>query len=541
MVWNSGKLVVIFLFAAASVGLAQVNRYIVFFKDKAGTTFTVNKPLDFLSQRAVDRRIRQAISVSEMDLPVNPNYVKGVRDLGINTFFTTKWMNGVLVQCDASSIPAIENLSFVDRVEFVAPYERLLVEGRKHVDLKTKELKTASSTKAQLQMIGLDEMHAAGYEGDNILIGIFDGGFLGVNTAPPFQHIFDENRINLSASKDFVTNSKNVFQYDEHGTEVFSVIAAYQDGFYSGGSYDADYQLFVTEDVGSEYRIEEYNWLFAAERADSAGVDVVNSSLGYYDFDYTSMDYEKGAMDGKTTIVSRAAQRLADKGVIVVCSAGNEGGISWQIITAPADAKDVLAIANVNSAGQRSGSSSIGPSADGRIKPDVAALGVNTSVIRPNGTLGTASGTSLAAPLITSLAAGVWQRYPNLTNIEVIEAIRKSASQANNPDKFLGYGIPNFKAVVNYVEDSHQENIFEIYPNPITKDTITIKPNDPGQVGSCKVEVLTAQGQTVYQADVNFSWLNRTYTSNVTGLPAGLYFMRILWGDRKFTFRMIKV
>ena len=194
-----------------------------------------------------------------------------------------------------------------------------------------------------------------GTRGEDIVIGIFDGGFQGVNTGAPFQHIFNENRINLAVSKDFVTNSDDVFQFDEHGTEVFSVIAAYQDGFFTGGSYEANYQLYVTEDVVGEYRIEEYNWLFAAERADSAGVDVVNSSLGYYDFDQLAMDYPKSAMDGKTTVVSKAAQMLADRGVIVVCSAGNEGGIAWQIITAPADAKDVLAVGNVNSSGSTGG------------------------------------------------------------------------------------------------------------------------------------------------------------------------------------------
>lgn len=540
MGWSSLKLFIVLVFVATT-GFGQVNRYMVFFKDKSGTAYSTSTPLNFLSQRAIDRRIKQGISVAPEDLPVNRNYVDGVKDAGADTFFTTRWMNGLLIQCDAVLISAIEDLPYVDHVELVAPNERLLVEGRKRVELKTKELKTASSTKVQLQMIGLDEMHDAGYEGQNIVVGIFDGGFQGVNTAAPFQHIFEEDRIDLAISKDFVTNSSDVFQFDNHGTQVFSVMAAHQEGFYEGGSYEANYQLYVTEDVGSEHRIEEYNWLFAAERADSAGVDIVNSSLGYYDFDTPSTDYPKAAMDGKTTVVTRAAQMLADRGVVVVCSAGNEGGIAWQIITAPADAKDVLAIANVNSMGERAGSSSIGPSADGRIKPDVAAMGVNTSVIKPNGSVGTASGTSLAAPLITSLVAGVWQRYPNLSNIEVMNAIRNSSSQATNPDNFLGYGIPNFKAVVNYVEEAHQENIFEVYPNPITNDSITIRPFDPTQVTSCKVEVLSSQGQTIYETMVNFSWSNRTYTSSVTGLPSGMYFMRILWNDKKFTFRVIKV
>jgi hypothetical protein len=161
--------------------------------------------------------------------------------------------------------------------------------------------------------------------------------------------------------------------------------------------------------------------------------------------------------------------------------------------------------------------------------------------VKPNGSLGTASGTSLAAPLVTSLAAGLRQRYPNLSNIEIMNAIRKSASQSANPDNLLGYGIPNYKAVVNYIEQSHQQNVFEVYPNPVTRDSITISPFDPDQVRSCKVEVLTSQGQTVYEASVNFSWANRTHTSYVTSLPSGVYFMRISWKDKRFTYRVVKV
>ncbi len=540
MVWSRISLVVVFLFFTSAL-FAQVNRYMVFFKDKNGSGFTTGSPTDFLSQRAIDRRIQQAIPITEQDFPVNGNYVLEVRDAGADVFFTTRWMNGVLVQCNASLVSTIESLPSVDRVEYVAPNTRLQNNGRNKNSSKSKSVKAAVKTQAQLQMIGLDEMQSAGYKGQSIVIGIFDSGFQGVNVAAPFQHIFNEGRINLEVSKDFVSNTSNVFQYDAHGTEVFSVIAAYQDGTFTGGSYLADYQLYVTEDVPTEYRIEEYNWLFAAERADSAGVDIINSSLGYYDFDDASMDYPKSALDGKTTVVSKAAQFAADRGIVVVCSAGNEGGRAWQIITAPADAKDVLAIANVNSMGIRSGSSSIGPAADGRIKPDLAAMGVSTSVIKSDGTSGSASGTSLSSPLVTSLVAGVWQRYPELTNKEVMEVIRNSASQSNNPDNLLGFGIPNFKAVVNFLERIPQENTFEVYPNPISSDTLTVKPYDPSAVGSCRVEILSANGQVVYNGEVSFSWLNRSYTADLSQLTAGIYFLHVWWEDKRYTYRLVKV
>lgn len=539
MGWSKIIVTLVFL-TGALVSNAQENRYMVFFKDKAESSYSTNQPLEFLSQRAVDRRVRQGITVTEHDIPVNENYVESVSVAGASVFFRTRWMNGVLVQCDASLIPALEDLSFVDHVEFVAPNKKLLSNGRSKDHQKTKGAKLAAKTQIQLEMIGLDEMQSAGYKGETIYIGIFDSGFQGVDSALPFQHIFTEGRVDVGLSKDFVFNSDDVFQYDEHGTEVFSVLAAFQDGNFIGGLYEANYQLYVTEDVNSEYRIEEYNWLFAAERADSSGVDVINSSLGYYDFDDTSMNYSKSDLNGNTTVITKAAQFATDRGMVVVCSAGNEGALAWQLITAPADARDVLAVASVNSVGQRSTTSSMGPSADGRIKPDVAALGVNTSVIKPDGSAGSASGTSLASPLVASLVAGAWQRYPQLTNKELIEAVRRSASQADNPDFLLGYGIPNFKAVVNYLDERPQENPFEVYPNPILADTLTIRPFDPGQISSCRVEILSSQGQLVHSTEAVFSWLDRTYTANLSQFAAGMYYLRIIWGEKRYTFKLVK-
>jgi len=540
MVWSRIGVAAILVCLSSDL-LAQVNRYVVFLQDKAGSPFSISQPNQFLSQRAIDRRSRQGIDIVELDLPVNPNYVQGIKDVGVNVYFQSRWMNGVLVQCDASLVSAIENLPYVKQVDFVAPNTRLLGNGRKQINQDDKSSAISSQNLAQLEMIGLDEMQLAGYKGNDLIIGIFDGGFLGVDTAVPFQHLFNDGSIDLTASKDFVQNSLNVFQYNDHGTQVFSVIAAYQENSFTGGAYEATYQLYVTEDVGSEFRIEEYNWLFAAERADSAGVDIINSSLGYYDFDDAAMNYPKSAMDGQTTVVTYAAQRAAERGIVVVCSAGNEGANAWQTITAPADARDVLAVANVNNAGLRAGSSSIGPSSDGRVKPDVAAMGVNTSVIKPDGSVGNASGTSLSSPLIASLVAGVWQRYPELSNIEIINAVRHSASQASNPDNLLGFGIPNFKAVVNYLESSPQENEFEVYPNPVVSDTVTIVPFDPSEVMSCHIEILSPQGQVIHNADIDFSWLNRSYTANLGQVAAGIYFVRIWWGDKRYTCKLVKV
>jgi serine protease AprX len=536
MVLSKVKWAFVFLFFSHAAA-AQVNRYMVFFKDKTGTSHTISNPLEFLSQKAVDRRTKQHIAVTASDLPVNENYVLGVKDAGANVYFRTRWMNGVLVQCNASVVPAIQSLPYVVRVELVAPDARLST-ARKKNSLKTRTTLASAATQVQLHMIGLDDMQTSGYKGENMTIAIFDSGFEGVDAAVPFQHNFNEGRINLTASHDFVTNSDDVFQYDDHGTEVFSVIAAYQEGTFTGGAYEANYQLYVTEDASTEYRIEEYNWLFAAERADSAGVDIVNSSLGYYDFDDTNMNYPQSAMDGKTTVVTRAAQALADRGVVVVCSAGNEGGISWQIVTAPADARDVLAVGSVNGSGQRINSSSKGPTADGRIKPDVAALGASTAVIKPNGSLGTSTGTSLSAPLITSLVAGVWQKYPELSNKDVMAIIRRSASLAKAPNNLLGYGIPNFTSVGSYLQHL-EENPFEVFPNPIV-DTITIKPFSAAYVSTCQVELISSQGQLMLNNAITFSPATPDFSANLSGFSAGVYILRLLWNGKIITHKLVK-
>jgi serine protease AprX len=533
------SLVAVWLLIILAVPLhAQVNRYIVVFKNKQGSPYSVSTPQQFLSQKSIDRRVRQGIAVDERDLPVVEANVAALRGTGAEVFFRSRWMNAVLVQCDASLLPAVQALAAVDRVELVAPEARLARGGRKRGEARIKAT-GAEVTDTQLSMVGIDAMHADGFLGQGLTIAVLDAGFPGVDTAPAFSALFAEGRIDLAASHDFVYNTSHVFQYDAHGTEVFSVIAAHQEGVFTGGAYGARYQLYVTEDAAEEYRIEEYNWLFAAERADSAGADIIQSSLGYYDFDDASMNYSKAALDGKTTVITRAAQWAADRGIAVVCSAGNEGAVSWQLITAPADARGVLAVASVNSDKIRSNSSSKGPSADGRLKPDVAAQGVSTNVIKANGGLGTVSGTSLAAPIITSLVAGVWQRYPDLTAAELLEVIRLSGSQVGKPDTLLGYGIPHYKNIERYFEQ-RREHPFRLYPNPIEEDSLRVRSFLPEEFNTCQVELISSDGKRVIQKSLHFSAQTPEHVVDLSLLGTGLYICRISWAGGSLTQKLVR-
>lgn len=532
------------LICFADTAHAQVNRYMVFFTDKQGTGHSVSHPETFLNERSVQRRIVQGIDVLAEDLPVTASYVQGVRATGSQLLYKTKWMNGALIECTTSQLAEVNALPYVmaANTELVAPGAS---GGRQRKTNKLLRLDDEDDfTTAQLEMLGMDEMHADGYHGEGVIIAIMDGGFAGVNTQPSFQDVY-ANRINTSVSWNFVSNDANVYQYSEHGTGVLSVIGVHTEGEFTGGAYGASFQLYVTENVASEYRIEEYNWLFAAERADSAGVDVINTSLGYNTFDDSEMDYEKADMDGATTAITRAAQLAASKGIFLVNSAGNSGSdLSWQIITAPADGEDVLAVGNVNLQGTRSSTSSIGPSADGRVKPDVVALGTGVSVYRANGAIGSANGTSFSSPLTAALVAGLRQRYPELKREELMDAIRLSASQVASPDNFLGYGIPHYRAVVNYLDitsvEPEEDHSLVVYPNPV-QDTFTLAPRKPSMVQLSEVAIINAQGQLAANCKVVFNWPDNSYSMNIGHFLPGVYFLTVRIGKKYETYKLVKI
>ena len=507
------------IFYIASVSLhAQVNRYVVFFSNKSGTPYSIASPEQFLSPKAIERRTSQFIEVTQADLPVSPFYVDGLESAGADVYYTTRWLNGALIQADESVITEIEALGYVDSVAFVAPGLRLTKNSRKW---EVFEETSSTQTSAQLQMLGVDALHKEGYHGEGVTIAFFDGGFVGVNTAEPFEHLFSDNRIKYVFN--LVENSQDVYKASNHGTKVFSTTAGLIPGEFIGSAYGADFMLFLTEDAASEYRIEEYNWLIAAEKADSAGVDIISSSVGYFDFDDPSMNYSYEDMDGQTTIVAQAAGRASERGILVVASAGNEGNKSWRYITTPADAEGVLAVGSVNSLGEVSSFSSRGPTADGRIKPDVMALGSGTSVISESGTITKGTGTSFAAPLIAGLAAGIWQAYPELTNFELVNLIKSIGSYADAPDNDYGHGIPDY-ALVASPEPGSQN--FTVFPNPISTEELKIK-SCCRQETSAEARVIDATGKIVKYLSFSFARNQNQHRLYVDDLQQGLYILEL--------------
>lgn len=324
------------------------------------------------------------------------------------------------------------------------------------------------SSLAQIQMLGVDKMHQQGYLGQGIHIAVLDGGFINANTLSAFSHA------DIAFVYDVVENGQNVYQASSHGTKVLSAMLSKKEGEIIGTAPEATYYLFRTEDVSKEFPIEEAFWAVGAEKADSLGVDILQTSLGYSDFDNSDYDYTHDDLDGNTAMISQAAEFATQKGIVVVTSAGNSGNSAWQKISFPADAPSVLAVGAVDSNEEIGNFSSIGNTADGRVKPDIMAMGVGTTLWSEQNQLTSGNGTSYAAPLIAGLVAGFMQKNPNLTQKEVMFAMRRAGDNYSTPNEQYGYGIPNFdrltqiELILGQEEDlTNKDAQIRIFPNPV--------------------------------------------------------------------------
>ncbi len=444
----------------------DLKNYWVEFKDKADNPYLIYFPEAFLSQRAIARRQRQGIAVDESDLPVRPVYLDSLKQLGVSIHNTSKWLNGASVLATDSIIAFIDSLDFVKSVIQVGKHYERQVLLRKNGKMRdsTANISILESpyglAEHQVKMLRGDYLHSRGFKGKGMLVAILDGGFANVEIMPFFDSLRAANR--LRYSKDFVDKDDFVFETSGHGSEVLSVMAANFPGLMVGTAPEATYVCLKTEDIRGEYLVEECNWVAALEYADSLGVDVVNSSLGYTTFNDPSTNHSYSTLDGHSALATRGALMAAMKGMLLVNSAGNEGNSKWKYIDVPSDAENMLTVGGVTPSGQRARFSSVGPTFDGRIKPDVVALSTNVVVASINSPKVVHSrGTSFSAPLIAGLAACLWQAFPEKTNLEIMEAIRQSSSQAEAPDNELGFGIPDFSKAFQLLKGK-----MEVKPKP---------------------------------------------------------------------------
>jgi hypothetical protein len=417
------------LVLAALAAPAQ-DRCWVFFTDKGAGAAPA------LSAEALASRAHRGIPLDAADLPVWPGYLEALRSQGIEPLGASRWLNAALVSGEGAARLRAACPAWVREVR---PEARLRVLPA--ACAPGGEAPDYGDAAEQNQMLGIEALHARGITGKGVVVAVFDGGFSGVDTIAAFRRLREEGRI--LGTYDFVDGDSSVYASSAHGTQVLSTIAAELPGRFVGMAPGVSVLLARTEDVSSETQVEEYNWVRAMEWADSLGADIIHSSLGYTEYDDGVGDYVFSNLDGDQAIITRAADLAASRGIIVTVSAGNLGTSEWRRIAAPCDGDSVLCVGAVDRTTRRASFSSVGPSADGRVKPDVAAMGQRTAVVNPNGRVGYSSGTSFSAPIVAGLAACLREAHAERPGMDIVRAIRLSGDQYGLPDSLYGYGIPS--------------------------------------------------------------------------------------------------
>lgn len=439
---------ILFLVFISCFSLSATESYAfrVYLKDKGDCNHTLEKPEEFLSARAIERRLKTGNLLTESDLPISASYLQALEEAGGVLITKSKWLSTVAVSSSDSLIAdRLLDLPFVDSVKLVWKGVAHREKGTSFAETDTTRLYPSDEllpdyygyAQKQIDMLQGNSLHEAGYTGEGMRIAVIDAGFTHVDRIS----VFDSLRI--GGTYNFVAPGQPVFQGDDHGTRVLSCLAANQPGLMVGTAPHATYWLLRSEDSSTEFPIEEDYWAAAVEYADSVGIDLVTSSLGYSLFDAKEMSYSQASLDGKTAFISKAAAMAAEKGMLVVCSAGNEGNSAWEKITFPSDATDILTVGSITLKKEKSSFSSTGFTADYRVKPDVAALGSGCCVIGEQGQIRYTNGTSFSTPIVAGLAACLWQAIPELTPTQLIALLQTTASQHKRPDAEKGYGIPN--------------------------------------------------------------------------------------------------
>lgn len=509
----------------------------VYFTDKPDASLYLNDPSLMLSQKALDRRARQSIALDTKDVPISTQYIHSISNTaGIEVKAKSKWLNALHVLGSMEDIKSLTAFAFVDHISFA---NKSLNAATKYAKISRNkfELKTDynyGSSLDQIEMLGGDELHQLDYTGGGMTIAVMDAGFPGVNTFTAFEKIRSNGQI--LGGYDYVNRSDNFYTGSSHGTSVLSIMAANVKDELIGSAPDANYYLFITEDASQETPLEESLWVEAAEKADSLGVDLINTSLGYYQFDNSNYDYSYEDMDGATTFITRGADIAFTRGMIVVNSAGNEGNDPWHYIIAPADGVNVLAIGAVDANEIITSFSSYGPAFDGRIKPDVNAKGGGTTIVNNLGTVTKGNGTSYSAPVMTGVIACLWQAFPDKTNLEIVENIKASSHLFTNPNDHEGFGLPDFMNVYTTfsLEDiADQKNGPLVFPNPFDSE-LYFRIDETSE--NIQLDLFDLLGKKL----ITKTYYEEQFSMNTDYLAKGIYVLKLRLQDETLSFKVIK-
>jgi serine protease AprX len=535
-------------------------KYWVQFSNKGNSPYTLSTPSAYLSTRALARRTAHNIPLDSLDLPVTPAYMASVAAVpNVTVHSHSKWLNGVvIITSDPTALNTIAALPFVTSVGNIGlrhgdttstklneATEALNEEALRRADITSTSLNYGPSFN-QINMLGGVCLHNNGFRGQGMQIAVIDAGFFHADQLPVFDTLFLNGRI--LGTWDFVMNEASVYEDNTHGSMVLSTMGGNLDGQLVGTAPDASYWLLRSEDAPTENLVEEYYWAAAAEFADSVGADVINSSLGYNEFDDPSNNHTYADMDGHTTPCSRAVNYAARKGIAVVVSAGNSGQSPWFYIGCPADADSALTVAATDASGIVTGFSSRGSlTLFGHQKPDVGAQGQASVVCDPfsTGTM-TGNGTSFSSPIMCGLVTCLWQAHPTFTNMQILDVIRQSSSQYAAPDSLLGYGIPDFCAANLYLSGNplqlgDEEELYGLSPNPFSEaihfSFFSLADQD------INVLLFDVEGRQIVNQSVFASGnAENHYTlRELEAVSSGIYFLRVTTQDGKcFTMKVVK-
>lgn len=537
------KFLLIIFLQISIFSFSQTEDAWVYFTDKPDAAYYLANPLQMLSQRALDRRILQNIPLDEKDVPIAVSYINQITDAsGIIVKAKSKWLNALHIRGTLSDIENLGSLAFVDHIEFADKTlnntNSARIASQQGANSVSKNLEALATfgygtSNNQIEMLNGHLLHQQDFTGSGKIIAVMDTGFVGVDVTSPFQRMQDNNLI--LGGYDFVNSSTNFYGGGSHGTMVLSTMGGYVENQLVGTAPDSQYYLFITEDINAENPVEESFWVEAAEKADSLGVDIINTSLGYFGFDNPNYNYTYADMNGTTSFISRGSEVAFSRGIICVTSAGNSGNSTNPHIAVPADAEHTLAVGAVMPDESYATFSSIGPSFDGRVKPDVMAQGKNAVVSDTMGNIVTSDGTSFSGPITAGLVACLWQALPDKTNAQIIQLIRESANLYATPNAQFGYGIPDFNSIVQNAlgTNSFVENKFIVYPNPVGNVLNLVFPRD---FNTGEISIYNSLGQRVLfeKVTVNSSDLS------LENLVSGIYFYEIVSRDVLQNGKLIK-
>lgn len=528
------KFIYLYFLFFFSFTFSQTELVFVYFKDKPNATVFLANPLSELSQKAIDRRSNLGISITAQDAPIENTYIQNIKNLGFTVTDQSKWLNGVAVNATAAQITQLQAEPYVLKVEsFVKsnPSGKISKKEKFQKNLSAKINFNYGNSLAQIEQINLRTLHVQGFTGAGVSIAVIDTGFPTVNTGSAFARM--RNNGQIKDVYNFISKNNDVYNtsLNYHGSNCLGIIGGYIDGSFVGSAPDANFYLYATEVGDKEIPEEELYWIEAAEEADRKGVDIISTSLGYGNFfDDARYNYSYSQMNGTTSFIARAAQIAAEKGIIVVVAAGNEGDKTWRYIVTPADNEKVFTIGGVDSTGNPSVFTSLGPNSAGKVKPDASARATGTYYAFNNG-FSSGNGTSYATPLSAGGFACLLQAVPSSTDRELLKnSLRYTASLAPSYTDQLGYGILNFGQVLSSflkTNESTPKNKISIYPIP-AKQEINISSSE-------KIEDIS-----VYNGLGQFLFKSKLTKINIEKLEKGLYFLKIKTNTSETVEKFIK-